>query len=96
MPESIRKFEGVTHENFQYREASKNQRKIAMPPTEHKSFRSLKDSETQRGSPTTFIGSIREKNSTEKSDINLIGMKILDNRTFLIYRSVPQRNLLAL
>ena len=96
MAEISRKVEGVTHENFQYWEAKKNQRKIAMPPTEHESFRSPKDSETQRGSPTKFIGSLREKNSTEKSDINPIGMKFLDNRTFLKYRSVPQRNLSAL
>ena len=93
MPEISRKVERVTHEIFQYWEAKKNQRKIAMPPTGHRSFRGPKDSETQRGSPTNFIGSIIEKNSTEKSDINLIGMKFLENRTFLIYRSVPQRNI---
>ena len=87
--------EVVTHESIQYWQAKKNQRKIATPPTEHKSFRSPKDSETQRGSTTKFIGSIREKSSTEKSDVNLIGMNFFESRTFLIYQSVPQRNLSA-
>ena len=43
-----------------------------------------------------FIGILREKKSTEESDINLLGMKSFDSRTFLIYRSVPQRNPSAL
>ena len=43
-----------------------------------------------------FIGILREKKSTEKSDINLLGMNFFDSRTFLIYRSVPQRNPSAL
>ena len=85
----------VTHEIFQYWQAKKNRRKIATPPTEHKSFRCPKDSETKRGSPTKFRGGIREKNSTEKSDVNIIGMKIFESLTFLIYQSVPQRNLSA-
>ena len=42
-----------------------------------------------------FRGGIRGKNSTEKSVINLLVMKFLDSRTFLIYRSVPQRNFSA-
>ena len=36
-----------------------------------------------------------KKNSTEKSVINLLVMKFFDSRTFLIYRSVPQRNFSA-
>ena len=39
---------------------------------------------------------MRENNSTEKSDITLLGMKFFDTRTIVIYRSVPQRNLSAL
>ena len=85
----------VTGESFHELQAKKNQRKIATPPTEHKSFRCPRDSETKRGSPTKFIGSIREKNSTEKSDVNIIGMNFFESLTFLIYQSVPQRNLSA-
>ena len=88
------KAEGVTHEVFQYWEAKKPTENCALS-TEHKSFRYPKDSETQRGSPTNFRGGIREKNSTEKSVINLLDMKFFDSRTFLIYQSVPQRNLSA-
>ena len=61
-----------------------------------RSFRCPKDSERQRGSPTNFIGSKRGINSTEKSDITLLGMKFFGSRTFLIYRSIPQRNLSAI
>ena len=61
-----------------------------------RSFRCPKDSERQGGSTTNFIGSKRGINSTEKSDITLLGMKFFGSRTFLIYRSVPQRNLSAL
>ena len=43
-----------------------------------------------------FIGSIREKKSTEKSVITVLGMKFFDSRPFVIYRSVPQRNLSTL
>ena len=43
-----------------------------------------------------FIGILLEKKSTDKSDINLLGMNFFDSRTFLIYRSVPQRNPSAL
>ena len=85
----------VTDESFQELQAKKNQRKIATPPTEHKNFRCPKDSETKRVSPTKFIGSIREKNSTEKSDVSIIGMNFFESLTFLIYQSVPQRNLSA-
>ena len=88
------KAEGVTHEVFQYWEAKKPTENCALS-TEHKSFRYPKDSETQRGSPTNFRGGIREKNSTEKSVMNLLVMRFFDSRTFLIYRSVPQRNFLA-
>ena len=88
----FRKFEGVTHAMCQYCNAKQKQRKIARSPSEHKRFRFPKDSETQRGSSTNFIGSIREKNSTEKSDINHSVMKFFDSRAFLTYRSVPQRN----
>ena len=66
------------------------------PAPEHKSLRCPKDSETKRDSLPSFVGSIREKNSTEKSDITLLGMKFFDSRTFLIYQSVPQRNFSAL
>ena len=69
----------VTDESFQYLQAKRNQRKIATPPTEHKNFRCPKDSETKRVSLTNFIGSISEKSSTEKSDINLLGMKFFDS-----------------
>ena len=65
-------------------------------PTEHKSFRCPKNPGSQRGSPANFIGSKRDINSTEKNDITLLGMKFFDSWTFLIYRSVPQRNFLAL
>ena len=61
-----------------------------------KNFRCPKDSERQRWSPTNFIGSKRGIYSTQKSDITLLGMKFFGSRTFLIYRSVPQRNLSAL
>ena len=43
-----------------------------------------------------FIGILREKKSTEKSDINLLGINFFDSRTFLIYQIVPQRNSSAL
>ena len=92
--EMLCKAEWVTHEVFQYWEAKKPTENCALS-TEHKSFRYPKDSETQRGSPTNFRGGIREKNSTEKSVINLLDMKFFDSRTFLIYQSVPQRNLSA-
>ena len=96
MPEISRKVEGISHEFFQYWEAKKNQRKIAMPPTRHKSFRCPKVTETQRVSPANFIGSKRDILSTEKSDITLLGMNFFDSRTLLIYRSVPQRKFPAL
>ena len=95
-PEYFRKFEGVRHENFQDCEAKKIKGESRYPATEHKILRCPKDSETKRDSLPSFIGSIREKNSTEKSDITLLGMKFFDSRTFLIYLSVPQRNLCAL
>ena len=76
-------------------EGQKNRRNIALPPTEHKIFRSTKNSETERGSTRNIIGSIREKNSTKKNDINLLVTKFFDSWTFLIYRSVPQRNFSA-
>ena len=63
----------VTHLICQYCEAKKSTENRETPPTDHKNFRYPKHSETQRGSPTNFVGSIREKNSTEKSDINLRG-----------------------
>ena len=101
----------LLHENFRYPNFSgglkglptqfvstvrpKKQRKIALPPTEHKIFRSTKNSETERGSTRNIIGSIREKNSTKKNDINLLVTKFFDSWTFLIYRSVPQRNFSA-
>ena len=91
IPEISRKGEVVTHLICQYCEAKKSTENRETPPTDHKNFRCPKDSETKRGSPTNFVGSIREKSSTEKSDINLRGMKFFDSRTFLIYRSVPQR-----
>ena len=82
--------------NFSVLWGQKNQRRIAIPPNEHKSFRCPKNPGSQRGSPANFIGSKHDINSTEKSDITLLGMKFLDSRTFLIYRSVPQRNFSAL
>ena len=82
--------------NFSVLWGQKNQSRIAIPATEHKSLRCPKDSETKRDSLPSFVGSIREKNSTEKSDITLLGMKFLESRTFLIYWSVPQRNFSAL
>ena len=96
IPDYLRKFEGVTHEIFQDYAAKKIKGERRYPATEHESPRCTKDFETPRGSPTNFIGSIREKKSTEKSDIILLGMKFFDSRTFLIYWNVPQRNLLAL
>ena len=88
--------EGVTHENFQDYEAKNIKGERRYPATELKSLRCAKAFETPRGSPTKFIGSVREKKSTEKSDIILLGMNFFASRTFLIYRSVPQRNLSAL
>ena len=96
MPEDFRTFEGVTQEHFRDCEAKKIKGESRYPATEHKSLRCPKDSETKRVPTEFFFGSIREKNSTEKSDITLLGMKVFDSRTFLIYRSVPQRNFLAL
>ena len=81
---------------FQYCEAKKINGESRYPPTEHKSFRCPKNPGSQRGSPANFIGSKRDINSTEKNDITLLGMKFFDGRTFLIYRSVPQRNFSAL
>ena len=89
-------FEGVTHELFQDCEAKKIKGESRYPATEHKSLRCPKDSETKRIPTEIFFGSIREKNSTEKSDITLLGMKVFDSRSFLVYRSVTQRNFLAL
>ena len=85
----------VTHAICQCCEEKKINGKTRYPPTEHKSFRRPKDSYTQRGSPMNFRGGVREKKSTEKSVINLLVMKFFDSRTFLIYRSAPQRNFLA-
>ena len=96
MPEDLRTFEGVTHELFQDCEAKKIKGESRYPATEHKSLRCPKDSETKRIPTEIFFGSIREKNSTEKSNITLQGMKFFDSGTFLIYRSVPQRKLSAL
>ena len=96
IPENFWKVEVVTHEIFQYCEAKKINGESRYPPTEHKSFRYPKIPGSQRGSPANFIGSKRDINSTEKSDITLLGMKFFDSRTFLIYRSVPQRNFMAL
>ena len=96
IPENFWKVEVVTHEIFQYCEAKKIKGDSRYPAIEHKSLRCPKDSETKRDSLPSFVGSIREKNSTEKSDITLLGMKFFDSRTFLIYRSVPQRNFSAL
>ena len=54
---------------FQYCEAKKINGDSRYPLL--RNFRCPKDSETQRGSPTNFIGSKRDVNSTEKSDITL-------------------------
>ena len=96
IPEYFRKFEGVTHEISQECDVKKVKGELRYPATKHKSLRRPKDSETKRDSLPSFIGSIREKNSTEKSDITLLGMNFFESRPFLLYRSVPQRNLLAL
>ena len=96
IPEIFPKVEGVTLEIFQDCEAEKIKGESRYPATEHKSLRCPKGSETKRDSLPSFIGSIREKNSTDKSDITLLGIKFFDSRTILIYRSVPQRNLSAL
>ena len=96
IPENFWKVEVVTHEIFQYCEAKKIKGESRYTATEHKSLRRPKDSETKRDSLPSFVGSIREKNSTEKCDITLLGMKFFDSRIFLIYRSVPQRNFSAL
>ena len=89
IPEKFWKVEVVTHEIVQYCEAKKINGESQYPPTEVKSFRCPKNPGSQRGSPANFIGSKRDINSTEKSDITLLGMKCFDSRTFLIYRSVP-------
>ena len=86
----------VTDAICQYCEAKKINGRTRYPPTEHKSFRRPKDSLTQRGSSMNFIGILLEKKSTEKSVITLLGMKFFDSRPFVIYRSVPQRNLSTL
>ena len=96
IPENFWKVEVVTHEIFQYCEAKKINGESRYTPTEHKSFRCPKNPGSQSGFPANFIGSKRDINSTEKSDITLLGMKFFDSWTFLIYRSVPQRNFSAL
>ena len=50
----------------------------------------------KEGFPTEIFRQYSWKNSAEKSDITLLGEKFFDSRTFLIYRSVLQRNFSAL
>ena len=82
--------------NFSVLWGQRNQRRIAIPPYWTWKFSMSQNPGSQRGSPANLIGSKRDINSTEKSDITLLGMKFFDSRTFLIYRSVPQRNFSAL
>ena len=68
----------------------------APPPTMHQNFRYQNFLETQKGSPTNFFGTVRQKKSTENSDIPFLCIKFFDTRNFLKHRSVPQRNFLVL
>ena len=95
-PEISREVEGVTHEHFQYWEAKKTNGKSRCPLLSIEVFDVLKILK-QRGFPQRTLWAVYvKKNSTEKSDITLLGMKFFDSRTFLIYRSVLQRNPSAL
>ena len=48
--------------------------------------------EIQKGSPMNFFGTVRQKNSTENSDIPFLCIKFFDTRNFLKHWSVLQWN----
>ena len=62
----------------------------------HETFRKPKFSETLNGSPTKLFGAMRQKISTEISDIPFLCINFFDTRNFLKHQKIPQRNFLVL
>ena len=46
----------------------------------------------QKGSPTKFLGFVRQQISIENRDVPFVGIKLFDTRSFLKHRRVPLRN----
>ena len=64
----------------------------------HEKFRYQNFFETQKGSPTNFFGTLRQKISTENSDIPFLCIKFFDTQNFLkhsptkFFGTVRQKN----
>ena len=46
----------------------------------------------QKGSPTKFLGFVRQQIFVENRDVPFVGIKLFDTRSFLKHRRVPLRN----
>ena len=46
----------------------------------------------QKGSPTKFLGFVRQQIFIENRDVPFVGIKLFDTRSFLKHRRVPLRN----
>ena len=53
----------------------------------HENFRNQFFSETQKGSPTNFIGTVRQEKSTVNSDVPFLYIKLFDAGNFLKQRT---------
>ena len=62
----------------------------------HNFFRKQNFCETQRGSPTKFYSTFRNKFSIENGDFRLLGLKDFETRNFLKQGRFPRLNFLAL
>ena len=71
------------HGNFRQCETKIFRRKFVITPIIHKVFRYLKLSETLKGCPKKFFGTMRSKVFAEKTWYPLIYMKLFDTPTFL-------------
>ena len=46
----------------------------------------------QKGSPTKFLGFVKQQIFIENRDVPFVGIKLFDTRSFLKHRRVPLRN----
>ena len=69
--------------NFRQCEAKIFRRKFVIPPIIHKMFRYLKLTETLKGCPKKFFGTMRSKIFAEKTWYPLLSMKLFDTPNYL-------------
>ena len=71
------------HEIFRHCETKNFRRKIVIPPIMHKIFRYPKFSETLKGCPRNFFGTVRQKIFDGKTWYPLVCIKFFDTPNFL-------------